>query len=210
MNTTAYKLIFALILLLPCLSARAVWYRESIDDGADIIMMDLRWPWWPTTSYFANWNTSFNPKPNNVHFYAGFLSSLADGPGQTPNPDAALQSSFRPGSVWTFWGSDKAGTPVRFTDVAPNLFIRNDYGGEGSSGTMGAEVWRFIESQRWYSMLGRVWLPVGVADHAFVGRWIKNLADGKWHLIGIARLPIAATSFTGNSGFLEPLASEKA
>jgi beta-1,2-mannosidase len=191
-------------------AARATWYSENVENGADIIMMDLRWPWWPSGTYFANWNSGFNPKPNNLSFYAGFTAYLPDGPGQTPNPGATRQDSFRPGSVWTFWGSDAAGTPVRFTDVAPNLFIKNDYGGEGSSGTMGGEVWPFVQRGRWYSMLGRVWQPVGGGGHAFVGRWIKDHADGKWHLIGVARLPIAATSFTGNSGFLEPLTSEKA
>lgn len=174
-------------------------------------MMDLRWPWWPSGTYYANWNTSFNPKPNNLSFYAGFLGTVPDGPGFLPNPDEKLQELWRPGSVWTFWGSDTAGTPVRFTDVAPNLFIKNDYGAEGSSGTMGAEGWPFVKSKRWYTMLARVWQPVGQMDlsHAFVGRWIKDLADGRWHLIGIARLPIPATSFTGNSGFIETLSNEK-
>lgn len=203
-------LLIPLVLLSPCWAVRATWYSENIEDGADIIMMDLRWPWWPSGTYFANWNSGFNPKPNNLSFYAGFTSYVPDGPGQTPNPDAARQNSFRPGSVWTFWGSDGAGTPVRFTDVAPNLFIKNDYGGEGSSGTTGAEVWPFVKRQRWYTMLARVWQPVGGAGHAFVARWIKDHASGQWHLIGVARLPIPATSFTGNSGFLEPLTSEKA
>ena len=203
-------LFITLILLGPCFWVRATWYSENIEDGADIIMMDLRWPWWPSGTYFANWNSGFNPKPNNLSFYAGFTSYVPDGPGQTPHPDAARQDSFRPGSVWTFWGSDAAGTPVRFTDVAPNLFIKNDYGGEGSSGTTGAEVWPFVQRQRWYTMLGRVWQPGGGGGHAFVGRWIKDHASGQWHLIGVARLPIPATSFTGNSGFLEPLTSEKA
>lgn len=191
-------------------AARATWYSENIADGSDIIMMDLRWPWWPSGSYFANWNSGFNPKPNNLSFYAGFTSYLPDGPDQTPNPDAALQDSFRPGSVWTFWGSSADGTPVRFVDVAPNLFIKNTYGGEGSSGTVGGVVWPFMQRQRWYTMLGRVWKPEDNADHAFCARWIKDHADGTWHLIGIARLPIPAESFTGNSGFLEPLGSEKA
>jgi hypothetical protein len=200
----------AVCLAISVTPAVATWYGENVDDGADIIMMDLRWPWWPSGSYFANWNSSFNPKPNNLSFYAGFTSFLADGPGQTPNPDEALQNAFRPGSVWTFWGSSADGTPVRFVDVAPNLYIKNDYGGEGSSGTTGAEVWPFVQRQQWYTMLSRVWQPVDGGDHAFVGRWIRNHADGTWHRIGIARLPIPATSFTGNSGFLEPLTSEQA
>lgn len=188
---------------------QATWYREHVEDGADIIMMDLRWPYWPSGSYFANWNSSFNPKPNNLSFYAGFTSFLADGDHQLPNPDDTKQNAFRPGSVWTFWGSDSAGTPVRFLDVAPNLYIKNDYGGEGSSGTTGATVWPFVERGQWYTMVGRVWQPEP-GSNSLVGRWIKDSRSGEWHLIGIAQLPIQATSFTGNSGFLEPLASEKA
>lgn len=171
-------LLFALLLLGMGREARATWYSENVEDGADIILMDLRWPWWPSGTYFANWNSSFNPKPNNLSFYAGFTSYVPDGPGQTPHPDALRQDGFRPGSVWTFWGSDVAGTPVRFTDVAPNLYIKNDYGGEGSSGTTGAEVWPFVQRQRWYTMLGRVWQPVGGGNHAFVGRWLKDSASG--------------------------------
>jgi hypothetical protein len=201
-----------LLVLLSPLPAQATWYQENVEDGADLIQMDLRWPWWPSGSYFANWNSSFNPKPNNLSFYAGFVSFVPDGPGSTPNPDPQLQASFRPGSVWTFWGNGPEGTPVRFTDVAPNLYIKNDYGGEGSSGTLGAEVWPFVQSERWYTMLARVWQPLDASDPgpAYVGRWIKDLTAQRWHFIGMARLPIPATSFTGNSGFLEPLTSEKA
>jgi len=191
-----------------CPAANATWYREGIEDGADLIMMDLRWPWWPSGTYYANWNTSFNPKPNNVTFYAGFTSTVPEVAGSLPNLDPKVQDSFRPGSVWSFWGANKEGVPVRFTDVAPNLFIKNVYGGEGLSGTLGGEPWPFIKSGRWYTMLARVWQPAGDAAHAYVGRWIKDHADGRWHLIAIARLPIPATSFTGNSGFIEPLSGE--
>ena len=202
------RFLLALILVVPCASARATWYSESIADGSDIVMMDLRWPWWPSGTYYANWNSGFNPKPNNISFYAGFVSSVPDGPGALPNADERLQNAFRPGSVWTFWGGNRDGSPVRFTDVAPNLFIKNDYGGEGSSGTMGAVAWPFVTQHQWYTMVARVWQPVGAGDFAYVGRWIKDIASGRWHLIGVARLPIRATSFTGNSGFIEPLSGE--
>lgn len=196
-------------LLLPIPAARATWYAENIENGADIIMMDLRWPWWASGTYYANWNSSFNPKPNNITFYAGFTSTVPDGPDARPNPDPRWLEAFRPGSVWSFWGSSADGTPVRFLDCAPNLFIRNMYGGEGLSGTLGAEGWPFIKAQRWYTMLGRVWQPIGGGQHAYAARWIKDHADGQWHLIAMARLPIPATSFTGNSGFIEPLTGEK-
>ena len=94
-----------------------IWYGEGVEDGSDIIMMDLRWPWWPSSTYYANWNISFNPKPSNVNFYGGFVGSVPDGPGFTPNPDEKLQEAFIPANVWTFWGSDAEGTPVRFIDV---------------------------------------------------------------------------------------------
>ena len=197
-------LVWLLLLAIPY-AAQATWYKENVQNGADIIMMDIRWPWWPSGTYYANWNSSFNPKPNNVSFYAGFPSYAPDGPEYRPNLDETIQSSYRPGNVWTFWGGDANGSPVRFTDVAPNLFIKNDYGAEGSSGTMGSEVWPFVQCKRWYTMLARVWQPVGEANHAFVGRWIKDHAEGRWHMIGVARLPIPATSFTGNSGFIETL-----
>jgi hypothetical protein len=205
------KLVIPLVafLLLAAGSARATWYRENVANGADIIMMDLRWPWWPSGTYYANWNIQFNPKPSNISFYAGFTAFVPDGPGFLPNRDERIQASFRPGSVWSFWGSDEDGTPVRFTDVAPNLFIKNDYGGEGCSGTTGSEVWPFVTCRQWYTMLARVWRPAGGGSHAYVGRWIRDHADGRWHLIGIARLPVPAISFTGNSGFIETLSSAK-
>jgi len=127
----------ALILLAPG-SLWATWYQENVANGADIIVMDLRWPWWPSGTYYANWNIRFNPQPNSVSFYAGFLGFVPDGPGFLPNPDEKIQTSFRPGSVWSFWGNGEDGTPVRFTDVAPNLFIKNDYGGEGRAHANGA------------------------------------------------------------------------
>lgn len=204
------RLLVCILFLINCNFARATWYSENIENGADIIMMDLRWPWWPSGTYYANWNSGFNPKPNNLSFYAGFTSTVPDGPGSMPNPDEKLQSAFQPGSVWSFWGGNKAGTPVRFIDAAPNLFLKNIYGGEGLSATLGAETWPFIKSQRWYTMLARVWQPTGGGDYGYVGRWIKDQASGHWHMIALARLPVPVTSFTGNSGFIEPLTSEKA
>ena len=127
-------------------------------------MMDLRWPWWPSGTYFANWNSGFQSEAEQHQLLCRIRRLRPRRPGLHPQSGREIQDSFRPGSVWTFWGSDKDGTPVRFTDVAPNLFIKNDYGGEGSSGTMGAEVWPFVQCKRWYTMLGRVWQPVGDGD----------------------------------------------
>ncbi len=207
-RTHLTHIVTVLLVALAPLAAHATWYSENIPNGSDIIMMDLRWPWWPSGTYYANWNSSFNPKPNNISFYGGFVSGAPSAPGGLPNLSEELQSKFRPGNVWTFWGAGADGSPVRFTDVAPNLYIRNDYGGEGSSGTMGSVNWPFVTSRQWYTMLARVWQPTKPDGHAYVGRWIKDIAANEWHLIGIARLPIPAVSFAGNSGFIEPLEGE--
>ena len=69
-------LILALILGPLGAPLQATWYSENVENGADLIMMDLRWPWWPSGTYYANWNSGFNPKPNNITFYAGFVLSL--------------------------------------------------------------------------------------------------------------------------------------
>ena len=199
----------AFVLLAPgCL--RATWYNENIEDGSEIVMMDLRWPWWPPGTYYANWNTGFNPKPNNLSFYAGIQSRMPDGPGSRPNPDEALQQAHRPGNTWSLWGYTADGIPPRFIDVGPTLSMVNAYGGEGTSAFLAAMPWPFIKNERWYTMLSRVWRPSGGSDYAYCGRWIKDHADGRWHLVGVAWLPIPATSFHGNCGFIEPLGSPAA
>jgi hypothetical protein len=187
----------------------ATWYGEGVESGADIAMMDLRWPWWPSGTYYANWNMGINPQ-GSLTFYAGFLGGVPDGPGGTPNPDEKLHDAYRPGSVWSFWGGDKAGNPVRFVDVAPNLCFKNAYGGEGCNASLHSEAWDFIQRKRWYTMLARLWQPTDPkANHSFIGRWIKDVENNRWHLIGIARLPVRAESFTANSGFIETLSDVK-
>jgi len=196
---------FALILLASCSVAGATWYGEGVESGADIMMMDLRWPWWPSGTYYANWNSGIKPQ-GGISFYAGFTSFLADGPGCTPNPDERLQDAFRPGLVWSFWGGDKDGNPVRFVDVAPNLCFKNAYGGEGCNASLHSEPWDCIRRGRWYTMVARLWQPTDLkAGRSFIGRWIKDIENKRWHLIGIARLPVRAETFTGNSGFIETL-----
>ncbi len=197
-------------LLLAAVEVGATWYNENIEAGADLVMMDLRWPWWPPATYYANWNTGFHPQPNNLSFYAGIQSRMPDGPGSRPNPDEALQQAHRPGNTWSLWGFNAEGVPPRFIDVGPTLSMVNAYGGEGTSAFLAAMPWPFIKPGRWYTMLSRVWRPVGGGDYAYCGRWIKDHADGCWHLIGVAWLPIPATSFHGNSGFIEPLDSPNA
>ena len=199
-------LLAALFVALVPVASPATWYQENIENGSEIIMMDLRWPWWCSGTYYANWNTGFTGAPSSMSFYGGFLSMAPDGPDGKPNLDPRIQDGFHPGSVWSFWGGSPDGRPVEFIESAANLFLKNVYGAEGASGSLGAQNWKFMGRDRWYTMLGRVWRPADpAATHSYVGRWVKDQADGRWHLIAIARLPAPVTAFTGNAGFIETL-----
>jgi len=46
------SVLFALALFPPF--AQATWYGENVEPGSDIMMMDIRWPWWAETTYCAN------------------------------------------------------------------------------------------------------------------------------------------------------------
>jgi len=48
----------ALVLLAPS-AVEATWYGENVEKGSDIMMMDVRWPWWPESTYYANWDFAF-------------------------------------------------------------------------------------------------------------------------------------------------------
>ncbi len=195
-------LMSAAIIFVISLPAYATWYGENVGNGADIMMMDIRWPWWPESTYFANWN--FNTNPNNIGGYGGFTGTIAAvGPKHLPNYDPEIQDAFRPGSVWSFWGGNKKGEPVRVMATSRFNYPRQ-YVGEGASGSLGG-IWPVIQRGKWYTMLMRVWMPVGIdkPGYSYIGRWVKDVKADHWYLYGIMRLPVDAKSFKGNAGFLE-------
>ena len=183
-------------------TVQAQWYGEDIASGADVIMMDIRWPWWAESTYSANFNIATIPA--GVSAYGGFAGSVATvGPNHRPNLDPEVQSAFRPGSVWSFWGSNAAGEPVRVVAASEHTFAYQ-YIGEGASGALFG-TWPMVQRGRWYTMVMRIWSPVGENSEkiAYVGRWLKDVRAGRWYLYGVMRLPIPARAFTGNAGFLE-------
>ncbi len=200
--TRRASLSFLLAMLLLPPVAHAQWYGENVESGADIIMMDIRWPWWSESTYSANFN--IGTIPPGVSAYGGFAGSVETiGPDHRPNLDPQVQSAFRPGSVWSFWGSNAQGEPVRVVAPSEHTFAYQ-YIGEGASGALFG-TWPVIRQNRWYTMLMRIWSPVGEQEPeiAYVGRWVKDVQADHWYLYGVMRLPIGAKAFTGNAGFLE-------
>ena len=195
----------AALVLLAALAAtpvHAFWYGESVRSGSDIIMMDLRWPFWAESTYYANWNCGIG----GFAFYGGYNSTEpAVPPKFYPNMDPAVQDSIRPGSIWTFWGKNGAtGEPVRTMATSRYNYLYQ-YVGEGASGAFYGGGWPIVRN-KWYTMLIRVWKPVGpeAKKYRYIGRWTKDVEADHWYLFGVAKLPTGGTPrFNGNSGFLE-------
>lgn len=171
------------------------------------MMMDVRWPWWAESTYSANWN--FGTVPDGVSAYGGFAGSVPTlEPDHRPNMDPKVQAAFRPGSIWSFWGSNAEGEPVRVVAASRYTFAYQ-YIGEGASGALFG-VWPVIRQNRWYTMMMRIWTPLGDEEPnvSYIGRWVKDVEADRWCLYGVMRLPIAATAFNGNAGFLEDFGNE--
>lgn len=203
--TPSFSLVIATLALWSATSTQvhATWYGENVENGSDIMMMDVSWPFWAESTYSAIWN--FGTNPSGLGGYGGFAKGIPSiDPNHLPNYDPVVQAAFRPGSVWSFWGSNKDGEPVRVVASSEYTYPRQ-YVNEGASGALGADAWPFMRNGQWYTMMLRVWEPVDVPNpqYSYVGRWIKDIKAGQWHLYGIVRLPVPATSFNGNNGFLE-------
>jgi len=173
----------------------------------DIMMMDLRWPYWPKGTYYANWNTGLGSEDGKVTFYGGFIASLDNGPDNTPNPDDAKQDAYVPGNVWSWWGgADDGGVPL-YVDCAETLGIVNESAGEGCSASLKARggAWPFMTRKRWYTQVARVWEPLDPeARHSYCARWIKDVHNNEWHMVAILKLPFRAKGLYKNNGFIEP------
>ena len=59
----------AVAALLPLGKADATWYSANSEIGSDILMVEVRWPYWCVGTYFALWNSS--PYPQGGYFYGG-------------------------------------------------------------------------------------------------------------------------------------------
>lgn len=185
---------FFLLLWCACVgtfSASASWYGDKVKAGADIIMIDLCYPYWPESTYFACWNLNMYPKGG--YFYAGVAANAGE---KTPD-------TYRPSTVWSFW-PDKAyeGRQVRNVYVNPHVYPQQ-YVGEGASGKAGGRNVPWIVPKQWYTMCMKAWGADEAAQESFAGWWMKDHAKNEWHHIATFRIPYAATGFSGNGGFLE-------
>lgn len=186
------KHLLTILLILATLASNACWYGDKIKPGSDIIMLDIMYPYWPESTYFACWN--INMYPIGGYFYGGVACST---------PSREQEASYRPGTVWSFW-EDKAyeKRQVRNVYINPQVYSRQ-YVGEGASGSAGGRDVSWIKTQQWYTMTLRVWGTDSLKKESFVGWWMKDKTNGEWHHLGTFRIPCASTGFHSNAGFLE-------
>lgn len=183
-----FLLLFAGLLL----PASACWYGDKIEDGADMVMIDLLYPYWAESTYFACWN--MNMYPQGGYFYGGVAGTT---------PPEGQEETYRPGTVWSFWPADSyEGRQVRNVYANREVYAQQ-YIGEGASGSAGGRNVSWLKPKQWYTSCIKTWGTDEKNKECFVGWWIKDKAANQWHHLATFKVPCAATGLTGNGGFLE-------
>lgn len=186
-------------LLLPC---RATWYENGVPANSDIVMADLRWPYWPCNTYFANWNARILPE-GKVSFYAGYAAYCGRGSvGELPDLADEAQQSYHPEWVWSFWGGNTTGRPPVFLDLCEAMHASNSAAGEGAACVMPNRTRPSPDVNVWTTFITRVWTDP-VDGKGRVGRWARDQHTGVWTAIGIVGIDQPATGLSGNAGFVE-------
>ena len=180
--------------------SHAVWYGEGVPENSDIVMMDLRWPYWPGNTYFANWNSSILPG-GKISFYAGYATYCRPN-GDLPCTDKAYSVTYHPEWVWSFWAGNSTGLPPAFSDTCEDMLASNSGGGEGCASSLSNLRTRSPQENTWNTFVTRVWTDPDTGK-GFMGRWMRDLSTGEWTAIAIAKFDQPATGLAGNSGFIE-------
>ena len=194
-----------LLMVVTALPCYAMWYGENVGSECDIIMMDIRWPYWTESTYYAHWNSAVVGDEDSFSFYGGYLSSIAAVPPKfLPDMDPEKQDKHTLGSNWAFWGTNKkTGEPPRV--IATSRFnYPHQYIGEGGSSALYGDGWRLKRNQ-WYTMILRLWSPLEGQDpgYCYIGRWTKDVRANHWYLYGVIKIPTEGKYLRHNAGFME-------
>jgi hypothetical protein len=186
------------IVLIALLVPRAVgsYYHANVKEGAEFFMLDVRFPFMPSGTYFSFWNGRFFPVGGA--FYGGVFTR---GPGKSGGPE-----NQKHGTPWTYWG-DQAYNGDRPRPVYIGEYtVASGAGGEGSAAAVGGAK-PFLRRGVWFTMCKRVWEPAEKsAPYRYEGWWIKDQGTGKWHLSAVMHIPAPVTGYKGWSTFVEELA----
>ena len=178
----AARLLLATCILAPAAAARATGFHDETADGAEIMMKELRWPFWAKGTYFCLWYTQFHPNKYTT-FYGGVATAGADKP---------------PGMFMTYWND--------LTNVHEGpYFYRHGHGAEGARGGANGKA-LFMKPGGWYRFVMRTFTDPASAESTLVGWWVKDVDNGVWHTHSVVKIPAKEAGFKRNGGFVEPLA----
>ena len=188
--------LFASIVMGVVPAVTATWYHPNTQKGSDIIMGQVRWPFWSKGTYYALWNSATYPE--GASFYGGVAPY---GPGKEGTDEE--QRAYRPQLVWSFWGGPAyRGEPVRplFTG---DPFYGGTMSGEGATaGVCG--YFPYLRPNAWMRMLMRAWPSLDAPDRkGYMGWWVQDMERDQWYCIGVVEVPCKVTGLTGTACFVE-------
>lgn len=195
--------------------AWGTWYSDvemkeasSKADDIDIMVKELRYPWWAESTYYATWNATLKPKGPGL--YSGFTGGVnKDQRGglaaDLPTEKRLATATDKPGGmVFTFWD------PASQVLYCGPEFNATPYSGEGAGATCGSggNNVPWIRAGRWYQVVLRSWTSDDTQrSETYVGQWVKDVAANQWHHLATFRTPGRFTGWDGNMGFLEDFAN---
>jgi autotransporter-associated beta strand protein len=188
----------ALALAVATTTARAEYhYFDDVKSGSDIVMKEVRWPYW-NGGYYNTWWSQGWTDPEGVSDY--WYNGLGLPPAGSPNPVGGKYVVN-----WSFWGFSN---PINITDTistvytSPNTFSMPTIG----EGTIfrSPGMWGLWQTNVWYRMVLRTWQPVNGTPHlGYAGTWMKDSSSGIWYHMASIQLPFSVTGTDGSSGFQE-------
>jgi len=165
-------------------NARATGFHDEMEAGADIMMKELRWPFFARGTYFAIWYNKFHPN-GYTSFYGGVATAGEEKP---------------PGMFMTYWGD--------LTNIHEGPYFQpHGYGAEGAKGGANGKA-AFMRPNKWYRFVMRIYPSPDKNEKAsYIGWWVKDVEGNRWYTHSVVRIPMRETGFTRNGGFVEELAA---
>ena len=178
--------------------ARAEYgYFSDVQSGSDIVVKEVRWPYWNNTYYNTWWSDNWRSTEGTSGYFYNGLALPAAG---SPNPVGTQQTVN-----WSFW---PLSSPVNITDdinplyTSPNTFAMPTIG-EGTI-LRSPGKWTLWQTNVWYRMVIRTWQPVSGAAHlGYAGTWMRDPVAGVWYHMASIQLPFSVTGIDGSMSFQE-------
>jgi polygalacturonase len=187
-----------LVLAAGLVSVRAEYgYFSDVKSGSDIVMKEVRWPYWNNTYYNTWWSDNWTSSEGTSGY---FYNGLALPPATSSNPVGTPQAVN-----FSFW---PLSNPVNVTDTivpaytSPSTFAMPTI----AEGTLlrSPGKWSLWQTNVWYRMAIRTWTPTdGTPHQGYAGTWLRDPVAGVWYHMATVQLPFAVTGIDGSMSFQE-------